>query len=203
MNRKLVIMTLLSLIIVASRAMPGDLALNGGPNDSVRAVVVNGEIPVSVSEKPDNVTAVVGHVLVEAPRKTVWETLADYERIPDYVPKILSCKIVEDRGNVKVLEQLGATGFGPIRVKAKMTSVLTEDAPTALAFESIKGDFRVFRGQWFLSEGDSAGTTIVTYRADISPNFFAPAALVRFMQRRDLPEVLAAVKRKAESMVER
>jgi ribosome-associated toxin RatA of RatAB toxin-antitoxin module len=200
MDKKAVLVTLLNLLFAASLGVSGDLDLNPGPNDSLRIEVLAGEVPVFVSKKQDNVTAVIGHILVNAPRRQVWDMLADYEAIPDYIPKILSSKIVEDRGNVKVLEQVGATGFGPFRVKARMTSVLTEDAPTSLAFESIKGDFRVFRGQWFLSDGDSASTTIVTYRADIAPIFFAPAALVRFMQRRDLPEVLAAVKQRAESM---
>jgi hypothetical protein len=42
--------------------------------------------------------------------------------------------------------------------------------------------------------------TILTYSAEIRPDFFAPSFLVAFVQRQDLPEILKAHKKRAESI---
>jgi L-amino acid N-acyltransferase YncA len=40
---------------------------------------------------------------------------------------------------------------------------------------------------------------MLTFRAKIKPDFFAPAMFVREVQQNDLPKVLAAMKKRAES----
>ncbi len=57
----------------------------------------------------------------------------------------------------------------------------------------------MYDGDWLIDRAPDGKGTMLTFNAKIKPDFFAPAMFVRKVQENDLPMVLAAMKKRAES----
>src|SRR6185295_20195222 len=58
----------------------------------------------------DEALEVVCRALLDAPLDVVWRTLTDYDRLAEFIPGMRRSRVVERRGAVAVVEQLGEAG---------------------------------------------------------------------------------------------
>lgn len=156
-----------------------------------------GEITMELAYLPDDIIQAVGRVCIKAAPEVVWRMLADYDHLHETMPKVTSSELIEDHGDMKVIEQTGRSGFLIFERSVRFRLRVQEHYPIRLSFEQIEGDFKVYEGSWELETLECNGggrCTLLTYEARIKPDFFAPSFLVSFVQSQDMPVILQAVR---------
>lgn len=196
-----ILSSLATLCLTCVTQLPG-----GGPLttcDSLAATrtqIITGEAHVSVSYLKNKVVGVDGIIHIQAPVRDVWSVLTDYEHIKDFIPQVLESQLLKDKGAEKLIQQTGKTGILFFKKTSTIVLKVKEFYLDRILFKQDSGDFKVFEGEWQLTACPEGDGTMLAYRAKIKPDFFAPPALTRYVEERDLPKVLQAVRNQAESL---
>ena len=163
--------------------------------------LLQGEVLIDLRFLPDDVIGVRGRIFIDAGREAVWNSLTDYDNLSRTLPKVLASRVAARNGNEIILDQTGRTGIFFFEKTVNFRLKVTEKDPQRIEFEQESGDFRVYRGAWVLEPAPTGNGTLLTYEAELKPDFFAPPILVSFVQRQDLPGILRAHKHRAETPV--
>lgn len=129
---------------------------------------------------------------VAAPKAAAMNVLWDHEKFPQFMPNARTAKVLERKGNVAVVEQVG--GQGPISVTLVSERKL---GPDRISWRSVRGDVKRNDGEWRFEP--VAGGTILTYKVHVVPHQPVPAAFTRFLQKQALPAMVAAVRKRIEA----
>ncbi|MBN1928846.1 MAG: SRPBCC family protein [Chlorobiaceae bacterium] len=157
------------------------------------------EISVHTTNLEDGVTGVTGSVYIAASPKHVWAAITDYNNHKYFVPKLIDSGLISDNGREQVMFERGKTDILFFRKTVYIKLSLQGEYPKRLDFRQLEGDFKVYEGKWLLEKAPDGKGTLLTFNARIKPDFFAPAMFVSKVQKHDLPMVLAAMKKRAES----
>ncbi|HWR00827.1 MAG TPA: SRPBCC family protein [Chlorobaculum sp.] len=165
-------------------------------NPDKTARLLQGEVLIELDWLPDGVIGASGNVFIKAGLPVVWQMLTDYDRLSQTMPKVVSSKLVEQQGPVKIIDQSGRSGIFIFETTVHFRLKVNEKYPKHLHFTQIGGDFKIYEGNWFLEAVDDQSRcgTILTYEAKIKPDFFAPQFLVSFVQSQDLPTILKGIR---------
>jgi carbon monoxide dehydrogenase subunit G len=106
-----------------------------------------GEISVEATRREDALE-VVCRATLEAPLDLVWQTLTDYNRLADFIPGMRRSRVVERRGPVAVVEQLGDAGFLFLTFPIEVTLASTERPPYTLEVSMLKGNLKRLDGAY-------------------------------------------------------
>ena len=87
---------------------------------SEKGKLLNGEVVVVLSDLPDGVTGVEGHIYIAAPPKKVWEVVTDYDNHKKFVPNVIDSGTISDNGSEKVIFEKGKSGM--LFLKRRSTS---------------------------------------------------------------------------------
>lgn len=163
--------------------------------------LLQGELLMEIEWPGNDVIRAQGSIFVKAPPEVVWQMLTDYDNLHHTMPKVVRSSLVETQGNSRIVDQAGRSGILFIERSVRFRLRVDEEFPTRLHFRQLEGDFKVYEGDWFLEPAGNgqADGTLVTYRADIKPDFFAPPILVSFVQSQDLPAILRAIRAYCEA----
>ena len=157
------------------------------------------DISVQTSDLDDGVTGVVGKVYINASPQSVWSAITDYNNQKHFVPKLIDSGLISDNGSEQVMFEKGRTGVMFFKKTVFIKLSLRGDYLQRLSFRQVEGDFKVYEGDWFLERAADSKGTLLTFKAKIKPDFFAPSMFLRKVQESDLPMVLEAMKKRAES----
>ena len=162
---------------------------------------MQGEIIIDLDWLPDGVIGASGSVFIEAEPPVVWRMLTDYDHLHETMPKVTSSRLLESNNQTKIIAQSGKSGIFIFEKTVNFTLKVEEVFPEHLYFSQIGGDFQVYEGEWRLEavDSDSGTGTLLTYQAEIKPDFFAPQFVVSFVQSQDLPTILKAIRSYCES----
>ena len=125
-----------------------------------------------------------------------WRVLTDYERLPDFIPDLLSVSILSRAGNVVRIEQKSSAGFLFLSHTIRMVLQIEEAPYATIDVALIDGDMRRYDTHWDLEpagHGAAAGTRI-TFSGMMEPDFAMPSLFGR-------PLVEASLKRTVEAVV--
>ena len=100
------------------------------------------------SIRRDDALDIVCHATIVAPLDIVWQTLTDYEHLPEFIPGMRSSRIIERRGPEVVVEQSGEARFLFLTHPIDVTVVSTERPPQLLEVSLLKGNLKQFRGAY-------------------------------------------------------
>ena len=173
---------------------------HAGIDKTAKQRLQHGEILINLTHLPDDVVGVSSIIHINATPAKIWETLTNYNNLSRYLPKVVASKLIERKGNEVILDQTGKTGIFIFEKNVHFRLKITEEYPNKISFEQIEGDFDLYRGAWLLETSHTMQGTVLSYNAEIKPHFFAPPILVSFVQRQDLPGILTAHKKKAETV---
>lgn len=155
------------------------------------------KVVVTLTKQENKALGVDANIVIQASSQAVWEVLTDYDNLETFIPKLEESTLLEESGNKKIIQQTGRSSFLFIKKSARAVLKIDEEYLQRIKFSQIEGDFKIYRGEWTLrNEGSS---TVLSYRAEIRPDFFAPGFITRRVQKRDLPLILKAIKNRAES----
>lgn len=156
-------------------------------------------ISVHTTDLDDGVTGVTGTVYIAASPQYVWAAITDYNHHKYFVPKLIDSGLISDNGREQVMFERGKTGILLFRKTVYIKLSLQGEYPKRLDFHQVEGDFKVYNGEWKIDAAPDGKGSLLTFKARIKPDFFAPPMFVRKVQKHDLPMVLAAMKKRAES----
>lgn len=160
-------------------------------SDAEVAALKRGETKVVDLEVAEG-GAVAASFFVAAPAAVARAVLWDHERFPQFMPNARTARVLARRGATHVVEQIG--GQGPITVTLVSERTLHADR---IAWRSIRGDVKRNDGEWRFAP--VAGGTVLTYRVHVVPHQPVPGAVTRFLQKRALPDMVQAVRRRIEA----
>jgi ribosome-associated toxin RatA of RatAB toxin-antitoxin module len=197
--------TIMAVFMLASSLLFYPLAalsVTTNISDTVSAETMglkNGKPIVILSSLNDGVTGVTGKIYIAAPPQKVWDVLTDYNQHKNFIPNIIDSGLISDNGVEQVMFQTGKSRILIFSMKVYVKLKISGEYLKHLDFQQISGDFKVYKGGWILEDYAQGRGTLLFYKSEVKPDFFAPSFIVRHVQRHDFPEVLSAIKAKAES----
>jgi ribosome-associated toxin RatA of RatAB toxin-antitoxin module len=170
-------------------AQPADPRTTG--NDL--ALLRRGEVLVRTSPDPTTTPEMIqASVLIGAPAEQIWTAMNDCDRAIRFVPGLKACRVVERNGEGEIIEhRLRYSRFFP---EATYSFQVRYDLLKQVSFHRLSGDLKEFWGSWRLEPLDGGQKTVVTYSVYMDPGFFVPKWIIRFMLRRDLPDLMIALR---------
>ena len=72
-------------------------------------------------------------------------------------------------------------------------------ADQSITFRQVSGDFKANHGKWELEPADSGSRTLLRYRVYLDPPGYVPTWLARSTFKRELPQMLAGLRRHCEA----
>lgn len=160
--------------------------------------LVKGDVLVRLQKLQHKIIAVKGEIFIASLSEYVWQSLTDYEQLDEFVPHMLESRIIKNKGAETTVFQKARTGVLFFNKTSQMTLKVTEEFCNKILFEQLKGDFVLYKGNWELDYDESYGGVFLSFHADIKPDFFAPAFITSYIQKRDLKQSLKAIKSRAE-----
>ncbi|HYC41675.1 MAG TPA: SRPBCC family protein [Noviherbaspirillum sp.] len=158
-------------------------------HDPIRAhakrVVRNGEFLFEVTASG----------FVHATPQHVWQVLTDYTGLPDFIPDLLTVKILSRRGNAVRIEQRSISGFLFLSHTVRMVLQIEETPCTTIDVALVDGDMRHYNTHWDITpavEGSATGTRI-TFSGAIEPKFPVPPLVGRTIVEANLKRTVEAV----------
>lgn len=160
---------------------------------------IKGEIIVTLSNLENMVIGVTGEIYIGSQPEKVWTVLTDYDNLKNFIPNIIESGLLKDKGDEKIIVQTGRTEIFLFKKTSHIKLKVKEEYSKHIYFEQVGGDFKVYKGEWILEYYQEAQGTFLTFKSEVKPDFFAPLFITRYVQKRDLPIILEAIKRRVES----
>lgn len=174
-----------------------------GLSDAEMRDVVAGKVPIRseafTSASGKSAGRGLGAIVVERPIGEVWATLARYDDRAEYIPRLKSVEILERQpGRLRVRQEIDATV-----TTARYTAWYRFDEPThtiswTLDKSATGNTVAEVEGDYRLSEL-APGRTLLVYRTFVDSGLKVPQSIQSYMQRRSMPDLLRAIKKRVES----
>ncbi len=160
----------------------------------------SGEVVLFEAERARGQAGVA--ILVKGSKADVWRVLSDPESAPNYVPSLMSARILGSKGNTRIIAHEVKM---PLMPKVRYQFEATELPMRTIQFKQTSGDLRNFEGEWELFEGSEfgrPGAVIVFHQVYLNPGKLVPGPLVQRSLRKDLPPMLESVRERIYELKE-
>lgn len=139
--------------------------------------VANGAAPAEEPLQTDvtregRVLQVRATLAADTPAATCYTVLADFDRLEEFIPGLVSSDVLSAPGEPIRLHQVGKASAAFFHVTLDVTLAVHVEPPRRIEFERVAGNLRQMQGSWTVS-GDEHRCDIA-YRADIEPAFWVP-----------------------------
>lgn len=128
------------------------------------ALAAQARVEVNVSLKGVSVEA---SVPVAADAATLWSTLTDYNRLPEFVPNLILSRVVSAPGQPKHVEQRADSGWVSFAMPDHVILAVEETPPRQIRFRAVSGSVLAMNGEWRV-EGEAPYVQL-RYRAWLLP----------------------------------
>lgn len=129
---------------------------------------------------------------VEATQEEIWKLLTDYDHQPEFIPHMKECQVISREGDRIVIKQV----FGFLFLSMNMETAIHLSPPSRINFQRIKGNMEVYDGYWGI-EPLNPGTTLLTLEIEAKPGFYVPRWTMSALLKKEVPEGLLAIRKKA------
>ncbi len=147
-------------------------------------------------EREGTLLQVRAEFTADAPAQLCYATLADFDRLEEFVPSLESSDVVSEPGEPILLHQVGDASVAFFHVTLDVTLAVSEQPPVRIEFRRIDGNLRQMQGSWTV-HGD-ASRCHVSYRAGIEPGFWVPPLVGPALMRRQVAQQLEGVRAEIE-----
>jgi ribosome-associated toxin RatA of RatAB toxin-antitoxin module len=138
-------------------------------------------------------------MLVDAPPSVVFAAMTRCADAVKYVPHLRVCRVRERAPDASwaLVEQEIDFGWYAPRLKYVFRADLVPDR--SISFHQVTGDFKTNEGLWELEPAEGGVRTLLRYRVTIDPPGYVPNWLARSTFKRELPQMLADLRRFCEA----
>jgi ribosome-associated toxin RatA of RatAB toxin-antitoxin module len=134
---------------------------------------------------------------LSAPRELIWQTLTDYNRLSEFIPGMLKSRVLEVRGPVSVVEQLGEVRFLLFTFPIEVTVASTDRPPDVLEVQLLKGNLRRLEGGYRIEALDG-GRVILHWQGLIEPESPMPPLIGELLMRTTIADQFQGMVREIE-----
>lgn len=110
------------------------------------------EVSVKTSKR-GGVVVVDAQATLHAPLELIWQTLTDYDHLPEFIPGISSSHLLEYRGTAAIVEQTGEAGFLFFKFPIDVVVESLELAPYVIEVRILKGNLKQLSGRYLIEMG--------------------------------------------------
>ena len=185
----------LGLAYPGAAALAADFELSAAERQRVENEEIVIRASLDASARRGTVRAAL---LVEAPPNVVFEAMTRCADALKYVPHLRVCRIRErapDSSWALVEQEIDFGWYAP-RLRYVFRADLVTDQ--SINFRQVSGDFKANEGRWELEPADG-DRTLLRYRVYIDPPGYVPNWLARSTFKRELPQMLADLRRHCEA----
>jgi ribosome-associated toxin RatA of RatAB toxin-antitoxin module len=100
-----------------------------------------------VARRAADLVSVHAQATLQAPLAVVWNTLTDYERLPEFIPGIKRSRVLARTGTITTIEQSGEARFLFLTVPVEVTLEATAHGST-IEVRRIAGTLRHLQGRY-------------------------------------------------------
>lgn len=145
-------------------------------------------------------------IRIDADWQAIWDIVTACEISPEYVPHVISCTAIDPEsigepaitdGSAEIYEQIVKPAFFLPRFEHVFR--LEYFPPERIEVVHISGPLDRMEGRWRLIPG-ADGSMLLLQKLTVKPNFPVPRFFVRNTLERDMPLVLAEIRRRAEAV---
>ena len=191
-----VLLVTVLLLLFITRLSATEHAQNTLTADQFR--LLDGETVINLQRNDDDIVDVSGSIYIHSMPETIWTVITDYNNLANTMPRVKESRVVQENGNVKIVDQTSKTGVLFLKIKFSTKMTITEVFPDTLSFELISGDFETFNGKWVLTPHKEENGTFLSWSARVKPDFSAPGFIIDAVQKRDLRQLLETIKKLSE-----
>ena len=140
-----------------------------------------------------------GAILIERPLSDVWATLSRWDDRAQYIPRLERLEVLRNEAGRVLVRQCADAGIttaittcwyeldeANARIAWTLDKTARDNTPA-----DVEGDYRMAELE--------TGRTLLLYRAYVDTGMKIPRAVQSFLQRRAIPDLLKAVKKRVES----
>jgi ribosome-associated toxin RatA of RatAB toxin-antitoxin module len=143
-------------------------------------------------------------VVVKTSARVFFDVVWDFGRYPEFVSGIQSTEVMKMKTlgdeSSRALVRVDAGIFG---LTFRYVLDCRREAERRITWKRTTGAFSEAFGSWTLVGEQPDGSILARYENAVDPGFPAPAFAVRWIMERQLPTLLAEMRTRAESRVER
>ncbi len=171
-------------------------------NDKLRAEIEDGEVVLVQREYERGKDATKGEwialAIIDAAPKAVWQHIVNVEEHPEYMPRLDRVEIYLDEENRRGVKEILTVlwkeyVYHVLQVRDEENLRLTWTLD-----KSKENDIRDTRGGWTLRPYGE-GKTLAAYQLSVDTGRMVPGPLERWLTKKDLPNVVEAVRKRSES----
>jgi ribosome-associated toxin RatA of RatAB toxin-antitoxin module len=156
-----------------------------------------GEVAVEAIRKGEFLE-VHAQAVVNAPLSIIWNTLTDYERLPDFVPGLKKSKVISRRGSTVVVEQSGEARFLMFTFPIDVTLEAVESPPYSIKVRALSGNLRHFEGGYQVAPEQGGRRIVLTWVGTIIPDVSLPPLIGEVVMRMRIEDQFAGMVREIE-----
>ena len=145
----------------------------------------------------DEGVQVTARAVVHAPAELIWQTLTDYDHLPQFVPGIDSSRVLSRQGTQLVVEQKGGARWWFFYYPIRVTVATTERPYERIDVHLLQGNLRRLDGGYRI-EPQPDGSTQITWQGLIEPDTPLPAFIHTPVLRRSISDQFAGMVREIE-----
>lgn len=139
---------------------------------------------VAVSTEEGGFIQVDAQFVSPATPNLVWQALTDYDHLAEFVPDMLSSRLLSAQNMPIRIEQKGRSSFMFLSFPIEVVFEIYEHSPTDLRFNSLSGSLSNMSGHYKLTP--LHGGTRIEYTARFRPDFYVPPFISSAIMRRSI-----------------
>ena len=175
-----VLLVTVLLLLFITRLSATEHAQNTLTADQFR--LLDGETVINLQRNDDDIVDVSGSIYIHSMPETIWTVITDYNNLANTMPRVKESRVVQENGNVKIVDQTSKTGVLFLKIKFSTRMTITE----------------TFNGKWVLTPHKEENGTFLSWSARVKPDFSAPGFIIDAVQKRDLRQLLETIKKLSE-----
>jgi coenzyme Q-binding protein COQ10 len=123
-----------------------------------------------------------------------YKIVTDYEKYPEFLQEVKSCKVVKTEGDRKLVEYKVSV------IKSFSYQLwMTEKEPAQVSWTFAGGDvFKTSTGSWTLE--DEAGKCRAHYKVDATFSIFVPGPIAKTLLNVNLPSMMSAYQKRVKDI---
>jgi ribosome-associated toxin RatA of RatAB toxin-antitoxin module len=145
----------------------------------------------------DAAVEVTAHAVVRAPPELIWQTLTDYDHLAQFVPGLVSSRVVSRQGAQLVIEQRGWARIWMFSYPIRVTVTSYERPYQGIDVHLLQGNLRRLDGGYRI-EPRPDGSTDLTWSGLIEPDTPLPEFIRTPLLRRSIADQFAGMVREIE-----
>ena len=134
----------------------------------------------------------LGQIIADGNLEKAWEVLTDYNNFQDFLPNIVSSKVILEEGDRKVFEQINQVDLFLFQEEFTVQIAAIEKQPQKIDFQIVDGDLKHLQGTWQIEEV-SPNQILVTHTVKVEPESNTEKFFFYGIYENTLEETLSAI----------